>query len=143
MSELKKLKKSVNIESCYTQSVNGQEPVEVQEETMGSLYHVDNDTFIIAFESDLNGSPITTTVKVSGQTVSIVKIGDVHSRQTFCEDEWYAHQYFYGGKTIVFRNYTKKLDYSFGPNGGVIELLYELWSGETHLGFYHTEFYIR
>ncbi|MFN8614440.1 MAG: DUF1934 domain-containing protein [Vampirovibrionales bacterium] len=144
MSEqLKKLKKTVMVESCLTQSVNGFEPLEIQEDVIGSLYHVDAETFILAFESDLDGSPQTTTLKITNDTLSVVRIGDVHSRQTFAQDEWYAHQYFYGGKTVVFRNYTKKLDYALGEAGGVIEVLYELWSGETHLGYYHLEFLIR
>ncbi|MDH4378849.1 MAG: DUF1934 domain-containing protein [Vampirovibrionales bacterium] len=144
MSEqLKKLKRAVVVESCLTQSVNGFEPIEIVEEVLGSLYHVDNDTFILAFESEVNGTPQTTTLKLNDDTLSVVRIGDVHSRQTFSQDEWYAHQYFYGGKTMVFRNYTKKLDYALSEAGGVIEVLYELWSGETHLGYYHLEFMIR
>jgi uncharacterized beta-barrel protein YwiB (DUF1934 family) len=143
VSELKKLKKSVVIASNLTQSLNGFEPVEVAEETVGSLYHVEPETFILAFEGEMDGSPTTTTVKLTGDKLTIVKIGDVHSRQTFAEDEWHAHQYFYAGKTLVFRNYTKKLDFAMSETGGVIEVLYELWSGETHLGYYHHEFFIR
>lgn len=143
VSDIKKLKKSVTVGSCLTQSITGLEPVEIHEEATGSLYHVEPETFILAFETEVDGTPITTTLKLGDGSLSIVKIGDVHSRQTFVEDEWHAHQYFHGGKTLVFRNYTKKLDFALSEGGGVIEVLYELWSGETHMGYYHLEFFIQ
>ncbi|MBK8190968.1 MAG: DUF1934 domain-containing protein [Vampirovibrionales bacterium] len=143
MSELKKLKKTVMVDICFTQSMNGYDPVEIEEEAQGSLYQVDDDTFILAFDTFLSSKKITTTVKVAHGNLSIVKIGDVHSRQTFCADEWYASQFFYGGGSLVCRNFTKKLDYALTADGGIIEALYELWSGETHLGYYNLEFFIR
>ncbi|MCA9788374.1 MAG: DUF1934 domain-containing protein, partial [Cyanobacteria bacterium HKST-UBA05] len=100
-------------------------------------------TYILAFDSDLNGRKVTTTVKVGQDTVSLVKIGDVHSRQTFAVDQWLASQFFYGGGSIVCRNFTKKLDYVLTPDGGLIEVLYELWSGDTHLGYFNLELFIR
>ena len=142
MSELKKLKKSVQIEICQTQSINTMEPLEVEEAVEGALYQVDKQTFILAFDSYLNDTKVTTTLKLSGDTVSIVKIGDVHSRQTFCPGEWLTSQFFYGGNSVVCRNFTKKLDYALTPDGGLIELLYELWSGDTHLGYYNLELFI-
>ena len=51
--------------------------------------------------------------------------------------------YFYGGGSLVCRNFTKKLDYALTPEGGIIEILYELWSGDTHLGYFNLEFFIR
>lgn len=143
MSELKKLKKTVMVDICYTQSMTGYEPVEVEEEALGSLYQVDKDTYILAYDTMLNEKKITTTVKISGSTLSIVKIGDVHSRQTFSVNEWYASQYFFGGGSIVCRNFAKKLDYALTPDGGIIDVLYELWSGDTHLGYYNLELFIR
>jgi uncharacterized beta-barrel protein YwiB (DUF1934 family) len=143
VSELKKLKKTVMIDICYTQSMNGYEPVEIEEEALGSLYQVDKDTYILAYDTQLQEKKITTTIKICGNNLSIVKIGDVHSRQTFCVGEWYASQYFYGGGSVVCRNFTKKLDYALTPDGGIIDVLYELWSGDTHLGYYNLELFIR
>lgn len=143
MSDLKKLKKSVVIDICQTQSLNGLDPIEIEEDTEGALYQVDPHTYILAFDSHLNGRKVTTTVKVGHDTLSLVKIGDVHSRQTFAPDQWLASQFFYGGSSIVCRNFTKKLDYALTPSGGLIEVLYELWSGDTHLGYFNLEFFIR
>lgn len=143
MSDVKKIKKMVMVDVCHTQSMNGYEPFEVEEEALGSLYQVDKDTYILAFDTMLQEKKITTTVKVSKNTVSVVKIGDVHSRQTFSPNEWYASQYFYGGASLVCRNFTKKLDYALTPDGGIVEILYELWSGDTHLGYFNLELFIR
>ena len=112
MSDLKKIKKTVMVDICQTQSLNGYDPVEVEEEALGSLYQVDQDTYILAFDTLLSDKKVTTTVKIANNTLSIVKIGDVHSRQTFSVGEWYASQYFYGGTSLVCRNFTKKLDYA-------------------------------
>ncbi len=143
MSELKKLKKTVMVDICFTQTMNGYDPVEIEEETLGSLYQVDDDTYILAYDSLMDGKKVTTTVKIANGVLSVVKIGDVHSRQTFAMDEWYASQYFYGGGSVVCRNFTKKMEYALTPDGGLIEVLYELWSGDTHLGYYNLELFIR
>lgn len=142
MSELKKIKKTVMVDVAYTHTCHGQDPIEVQDEALGSLYQVDKDTFILAFDALVEDRKVTTTLKICRGVLSVVKIGDVHSRQTFAMDEWYASQYFYAGSTLVLRNFTKKLDYALTPEGGIIEVLYELWSGDTHLGYYHQEFFI-
>jgi uncharacterized beta-barrel protein YwiB (DUF1934 family) len=143
MSDVKKIKKMVMVDVCHTQSMNGYEPFEVEEEALGSLYQVDKDTYILAYDSMIQEKKVTTTIKISKNTVSVVKIGDVHSRQTFAPNEWYASQYFYGGSSLVCRNFTKKLDYALTPDGGIVEVLYELWSGDTHLGYFNLELFIR
>ncbi len=143
MSDLKKLKKSVVIDICHTQSLNGLDPIEIEEDTEGALYQVDKNTYILAYDSLVNGRKVTTTVKIGNDTMSLVKIGDVHSRQSFSANQWLASQFFYGGSSIVCRNFTKKLDYALTPSGGLIDVLYELWSGDTHLGYFNLEFFIR
>jgi uncharacterized beta-barrel protein YwiB (DUF1934 family) len=143
MSDLKKIKKMVMVDICQAQSLNGYDPFEIEEEALGSLYQVDKDTYILAYDTLLREKKITTTVKITKNSVSVVKIGDVHSRQTFAVNEWYASQYFYGGGSLVCRNFTKKLDYALTPEGGIIEILYELWSGDTHLGYFNLELFIR
>jgi uncharacterized beta-barrel protein YwiB (DUF1934 family) len=142
VSELKKLKRSVMVDVAYTQSLNGLEPFEIDEEVFGSLYRVDKENYILAYDSEVGGRKITSTVKIANNILSIVKIGDVHSRQTFALNQCYNSQYFYGGGSIMCRNYTKKLDFALTPEGGLIQVLYELWSGESHLGFFHQEFFI-
>ena len=142
MSDLKKTKKTVMVEMCHTHCINGMDPIEMEEEAVGSLYQLDHDTDIMAFDTTLDGKKVTTTIKVAHGVLSIVRIGEVHSRQTFAANEWYASQYFYGGGSVICRNFTKKFDYALTPEGGVVDVLYELWSGETHLGFFNFECFI-
>lgn len=143
MSEVKRhLRKPVTIEVCLTQCVAGQDPWIVEECMSGSLYQVDDQTFILAYDSWVGDQKQTTTLKLANDVLSLVRIGDVHSRQTFAANEWYASQYFFDGGSIVCRNYTKKLDIALGDEGGLIDLLYELWSGESHLGYFNLELFI-
>lgn len=121
--------------------------------TPGSLYDISEDagtdlSTIVATEYEMDGEPTTATIKAwydkSDQTdkLTVVTIGSVHSRQTFVEDEWHSYQMFYGGKSVVFRNYTKTLDiYKFNEYMH-IECYYELWSGETHLGYHRLEYVV-
>ena len=142
MSELKKLKKTVMVEVCQTQSLNTGAPTEITEECEGALYQVDDETYILAYDTTVGDQRVTTTLKLCNGTLSMVRIGDVHSRQTFSMNEWLTSQYFYGGGSIVCRNYTKKMDIALTPEGGLIDILYELWSGDTHLGFYNLEWFV-
>jgi uncharacterized beta-barrel protein YwiB (DUF1934 family) len=143
MSEVKRYcRKPVTIEVCLTQSVPGQAPWVVEESIIGSLYEVDPTTFIVAYDSWIDDEKQTVTLKLSNGVLSMVRIGAVHSRQTFAANEWYASQYFLAGASVVCRNYTKNLDVAFTEEGGLIDLLYELWSGETHLGYFNLELFI-
>lgn len=143
MGELKgHLRKSVSVEVCITQCLNGQTPVVIEEEAYGSLYKVDAKTYILAYDSFIDQQRLTTTVKLAHGVLSVVKIGEVHTRQTFAADEWYASQYFFDGGSLVCRHYTKKLDYALTPEGGLIDVLYELWSGDSQLGYYNIEYFI-
>jgi uncharacterized beta-barrel protein YwiB (DUF1934 family) len=143
MGEIKgHLRKSVTVDVCYTQCLNGLEPMVIEEEATGSLYQVDAKTYILAYDSALGEQRVTSTVKLSHGVLSVVKIGDVHTRQTFANDEWYASQYFFDGGSLVCRHYTKKLDYALTPEGGIIDVLYELWSGESQIGYFNMEYFI-
>lgn len=138
-----KLKKTVMVDVCQTQSLDGRRVVELEDEAVGSLYSLDDDGFILAYDTLLGERKVTTTIKVVRDTVSVVRIGEVHARQTFALNEWFACQYFYGGASLICRNYTKKLDYAITPDGGLIDVLYELWSGDTQLGYYNLEVFVR
>ena len=54
------LRRRVSLEISYTHSVNYEEPIIDEQDAQGSLFQVDNDTYIIAFDSELNGKRQTT-----------------------------------------------------------------------------------
>jgi uncharacterized beta-barrel protein YwiB (DUF1934 family) len=137
-----KLRKRVGIELSYTHSVNYEDPMIDDQETQGSLFQVDEQTYILAFDADLNGKRQTHTLKIQEDVLSWVIIGDSHTRQTFKTGEWYSNQFFADGITFTCRNKTRRLDFHFTEQGGFIDLFYELYSGETHLGYYSLEVYL-
>ena len=136
------LRRRVGLEISYTHSVNYEEPIIDEQDATGSLFQVDNDTYIIAFDSELNGKRQTNTLKLHEGVMSWVIIGDAHTRQTFKQGEWYSNQFFVDGASFTCRNRTRRLDYHFNEEGGFIDIFYELYSGETHLGYYSLEVYI-
>lgn len=108
-------------------------------DALGSFYYVSKDTVIMAFDTYILDKKVTFTLKLdaSKKALGIVGIGDVHHRHTFKEGAWGVSSYFYGGGVMTLRNYVKVLDYALVAEGGLIEVTYELWSGDTHMGYYH------
>lgn len=143
MTDLQKIKKVVMVDIAWTQRFEGLEPFTVQEEALGSLYQIDPATHIIAFDTIINERKITNTLKLQNNILSIVNLGEVHTRQTFALGEWYASQYWYGGDSLTCRNFTKQLDYALNAEGGFIDLSYQLWNRDTMLGWYDYELFIR
>jgi uncharacterized beta-barrel protein YwiB (DUF1934 family) len=134
-------RKLVSIEATYTHTLNGTVHT-IEELSGGSLFQVDDETFLVAFDTFLNDKKLTTTIKFSNNVMTRVQIGETHTRQNFAEDEWYAVQYFYEGSLLLLRSYTNRLDCALTPEGGVIDLLYELWSGDSFMGHYNMELFI-
>lgn len=140
MSDLHKIKKLVRVSSCMTFGFGGTEDLfEVEDYGVGSLYSVDKDTYILSYESYVGDNKVTNTIKISKGIINIVQIGNVHARYSFEANQWLSYQTFYSGASQVCRSFTKRLDYSFTPDGGYLEILYELWSGDTHMGYYHLD----
>ncbi|XVJ51848.1 MAG: DUF1934 domain-containing protein [Vampirovibrio sp.] len=136
------LRRRVNLEISHTHSVNYEEPIMNEQDATGSFFQVADETYIIAFDTELDGKRQTHTLKLQDGLMSWVIIGDAHTRQTFKQGEWYANQFFVDGATFSCRNRTRRMDYHFNQDGGFIDLFYELYSGETHLGYYSLEIYI-
>ena len=136
------VRRRVNLEIAYTHSVNYEEPIVDEQEATGSLFQVDCDTYIIAFDTELDGKRQTNTLKLNNGLMSWVIIGNSHTRQTFKAGEWYSNQFFVEGTSLTCRNKTRRLDYHFNEEGGFIDVFYELYSGDTHLGYYSLEVYI-
>jgi uncharacterized beta-barrel protein YwiB (DUF1934 family) len=149
MSELQpQLGKAVLVEVTQSYSFNGQTPTYEEAVVEGSLFELGIDGFVLAYEQVLNTPDNETperrmvTLKWQDDVLTQVTLGDVHARQTFGEGEWFASQFFNEGRLLLCKNFTKKLDMALHEEGGMVDLLYELWSGETHLGYYNLELFI-
>ena len=112
--------------------------------TQGDCYLINDDkddkTVILAYEYE-GAREGNRTIKVTQHsdgkyTISVVTIGEMHSRQTYQEDEWYSEQYFFAGKSMVLRNYTNSIHVHKFPEYAMITCEYELWSGESHMGYH-------
>lgn len=142
MSELKGyVRKPILIDICHTHCLYpDSQPMTIEEAVRGTYYQLDDHTMIIAYDStDASGKRLTNTLKIEHGCLTWIKIGQHHARQRFLLNEWMNSQFFYEGSSLVCRNHTRKLDYSLNDKGGVIDVLYELWSAHSHLGFYNLE----
>ena len=90
----------------------------------------------IVYESNVNEQKLITTVKIYNNTLSLIRIGDVHSRQVFTEEKWHTCYHYVAGSSLILRSYTKRLEHLINPEGGSLNLLYDLWSGKTHMGHF-------
>lgn len=141
-SVVDRIKKPVNIQFCQTFSASKSKPIIIEERFKGSLYRVAEDIFILSYDSIINGTSITNTLKLQGSVLSLVTIGDVHSRQSFCINQHMTSEFYCASKQLVLSNHTKTLNFSLNENGGLIDLLYQLGAEENHLGFYGLEWHI-
>lgn len=105
---------------------------EFRDDTMVSMYRIDDFTYILAYDLDLGGRTVTTTLKISQDTVSIVTIGELHCRQTYTvkkgTNNQAVNQYFYSGHSLKLNNYTTHFDYQLDLHvGGFIDLFYTVY----------------
>ena len=143
MSLTRKTKKKVDIQLTRTQSNNDVNPIMFDENHQGELYRVDDVTCIITYDFCINSERVTRTLKLCDSTLTITDSGNGYSTSRFHENEWEACFYNLNSNQLVYRNLTKKLNFALNEQGGLIDVLYELWSGDTHLGFYSYEYYIK
>lgn len=133
---MEKVKRKIFVESTLTQSFGDLEPYEIQESSMGTLYKNPKGVSYIVYESNVNEQKLITTVKIYNNTLSLIRIGDVHSRQVFTEEKWHTCYHYVAGSSLILRSYTKRLEHLINPEGGSLNLLYDLWSGKTHMGHF-------
>lgn len=142
MSEVQRTKKTVTVDVCHTYCFNGYDAYDLKEQVYGSLYRLDSGVFILAYDTMVDYQKTTVTYKTTQNTISMVSIGEVHSRHHYTLDGHGSHQYFYGGASMIQRNRTKKLEHSLSPEGGYIEITYEIFSGDLCMGYFHDELFI-
>jgi uncharacterized beta-barrel protein YwiB (DUF1934 family) len=133
---MEKLKRKVFIESTLTQCLGELQPYEIEETTIGTLYKNEKGVSYIVYESNIEGQKLITTVKINNDSLSLIRIGDVHSRQLFTEGKWHTCYYYVTGNSLILRSYTKRLEHYINTDGGCLNLLYDLWSGQSHIGHF-------
>lgn len=133
---MEKLKRKVFIETTLTQSFGDVKPYEISETSVGTLYKNEKGISYIVYENSIEEQKVITTVKLNNESLSLIRIGDIHSRQIFTEGKWHTCYYYVTGNSLILRSFTKRLEHYITPNGGNLNLLYDLWSGQSHIGHY-------
>jgi hypothetical protein len=131
---------NVDLEIIRTHSVNYEKPLRDVQFSKGKLNKLKDGTYIISFESCVGDEPFLNNVKVLNDVASFSNYSDnTRNRQIFKKGASSISQFSLNGKVLDLRNKTKRIDYHFNEEGGFIDIFYELYSGETHLGFYSLE----
>lgn len=133
---MEKLKRKVFVESTMTQCFGKSRPCEIEETALGTLYKNEKGVSYIVYETILDDQKIITTVKINKNSLSVIRIGDVHSRQIFTEGKWHTCYHYVTGNSLILRSYTKRFEHYITQDGGCLNLLYDLWSGKSHLGHF-------
>lgn len=139
---MEKLKRKVLIESITTQCFGNSEPYEIIESCVGTLYTNEKGISYLVYESSLEEQKIITTVKINNNTLSLIRIGDVHSRQMFTQNKWHTCYYYVAGNSLILKSFTKRFECLIFEDGGNLNLLYDLWSSQSHLGHYSMDLII-
>jgi uncharacterized beta-barrel protein YwiB (DUF1934 family) len=145
MMDLINVKKAVMVDIYQTMTFADGDTHIMDAEALGTLYGVVGGmAYLLAFESMIAGENYTWVVKIDGTGLSISTIGqNTQSRLNFQKGQQTLLETFQGGKTLVRQANTRELDVALNENGGIIDVSYDLYSGDTHLGYYSLEFHIR
>lgn len=125
MSE--ELKKDVRISVSGTVLEQGEKNEPLTFITDGRLYKKSGQYFLRYKESELTGlSGTSTTIKASGDTVSVIRTGKYPSQMFFTvgEKRMALYDTGFGGLTVVVN--TKKIENGLCDTGGDINVLYEV-----------------
>ena len=105
-----------------------------EEHDHGSVYRIDRDTWILAYDSFLGSEKITTTMKVSEHGLNVTTIGASHHRLTLPHDDVGSYQFFYGGMSRRMMAYLHELKYEMPTHeraDGFILFRYTLWTEDS------------
>jgi uncharacterized beta-barrel protein YwiB (DUF1934 family) len=115
--------------------------VEIVEINDGSLFNIDENRLILVFSNHLDGVLTTNTITAQPNKMTWVTLGNPYSRQVFIPNDWDMSSFGHSDNnaTLDFTNYTKVYEVDVDRNKGRIYMLYEMWKGDTHLGFHSVE----
>jgi uncharacterized beta-barrel protein YwiB (DUF1934 family) len=131
--------KSVDLKIVRTHSVNYEEPI-VDEHSLKGLFFKADSYYTIMFNTEVNGEPLANTIKVK-KDLMYWSIGGESTNffQKFKAGENASNHIYNDKGMLTLHNRTRRLDAHFEGDNGFIDIFYELYSGETHLGFYSLE----
>ena len=136
------MKQKVMLSISGRQSYKDQEPEVIQLETEGEMEYVDGGWEIRYAESDLTGmTGTTTTFRVEPDKVILTREGALRSHMEFQMGLSHDSLYQMSFGALMITVTTKQLFYDIVPDGGTIDLAYEIEIEKTESGIidYHID----
>ena len=121
------MKKKVMLSIVGKQSYEGQEPDVMELVTEGSMEFCDGGWDISYQESDLTGlQGVTTTFRVEANKVILVRTGPLRSTMVFQVGQSYDSLYELDFGALMITVTTRHLFFDILPDGGCIDLIYDI-----------------
>lgn len=117
------------------QSYAGQEPDTIELVTEGSMEFVDGGWEIGYKESDLTGlEGVITTFRVEPERVTLTRTGALHSRMEFVIGQSHDSLYQMPFGALMMTVTTRSLFFDILPEGGSIDILYDIAIEQSETG---------
>ena len=121
------MKKAVILSIRGCQRYEDQEADTIELVTEGTLKQVENGWEVCYEESDLTGlQGVTTTFRVEGKTITLVRTGKLNSTMVFEEGMIHDSLYQIEFGALMLTVCAKKVESNITPEGGVIDLVYSI-----------------
>ncbi len=129
------MKKRVMLSIRGSQAYRDQEPETIELVTEGQMEFVDGGWNLTYEESDLTGlAGVTTTFRVEPEKVTLQRTGKLHSTMEFQVGKSHDSLYQMEFGALMITVTTKYLFFDILPEGGCIDLLYEIEIEKTEGG---------
>ncbi len=121
------MKRKVLLNICGRQAYEDQEPDSIELVTEGILEFRDNGWDISYEESDLTGlAGVTTTFRVEPDRVILTRRGQLFSQMVFQTGVAHESLYQMDFGTMMMRICARQVFYDITPDGGFIDLVYDI-----------------
>lgn len=140
------MKKAVILSIRGCQYYEDQEADTIELVTEGTLEQVDNGWEVCYEESDLTGlQGVTTTFRVEGKTITLVRTGKLNSTMVFEEGIVHDSLYQIEFGALMLTVCAKKVESDITPEGGVIDLVYSIEVEHSTAGMieYHLDMKVK
>ena len=129
------MKKQVMLSICGRQAYIDQEPDTIELVTEGTMEFVDGGWNIQYQETELTGlAGVTTTFRIEPEKVTLHRTGKLHSTMEFQVGQSHDSLYQMEFGALMITVTTKYLFFDILPEGGCIDLLYEIEIEKTEGG---------
>lgn len=136
------MKVPVVLSICGRQTYAGQEPDRIELVTEGTMEYVDGGWNISYEESELTGlSGVTTTFRVEPGKVILSRVGKLTSCMVFQENQSHDSLYQMEFGALLLTVKATRVYYDIVPDGGTIDLVYEICIENSEAGVidYHLD----